>query len=111
MRGKGPFRNVRGFAREGLVCKRGRLLQEMVKNRRRHLDGTKCQMSSGKEQQHESSGNERENEPKIANLPKCKWMQGNAGARANQDLGNKRMPGRRQLPGRGVGRQMPGSTN
>ena len=79
-------------------------LQEREKSGRWHLDGTKCQMSSRKEQQNESSGNERENEPKIANLPKCKWMQGNAGgARANQDQAN--------VATRGVGRQMPGSAN
>ena len=56
------------------------------------------------------SGNERENEPKIANLPKCKWMQANAqgGAGSKSDLGNKLMPWCRYQGGWLAGRQMPG---
>ena len=74
-------RNVRGFAREGWLCKRGRL-HELKKSGRCHLEGSKCQMSSGKEQQHESSGNEREISLKLRtcqNANGCKEMQGGKG--------------------------------
>ena len=43
-----------GFAKEG-DCKKGKRVGDAIWTK------TKCQMSSGKEQQHESSGNEREN--------------------------------------------------
>ena len=64
-----------GFAKEG-ECKKGKRVGDAIWTK------TKCQMSTGKEQQHESSRNGREIGLKLQtcqNANGCKEMQGGKG--------------------------------